>query len=93
MAAPAPGERQVDERKPARANGQSHGEALGEIARVEAIGALRHLTLLEEEIRADGSPDGVLDALLERSGRSAEPVVVVGSQKTLSVEIGPPSVG
>jgi hypothetical protein len=54
---------------------------------------LRHLTLLEEEIRADGSPDGVLDALLERSGRSAEPVVVVGSQKTLSVEIGPPSVG
>src|ERR1700749_2578191 len=89
MAAAAPRKRQVDERKSASADGQSDGEALGEIARVEAIGALCHLPLLEEDIRADRSPERMLDALLKSNQvRSAEPVVVVGRQQPLAVEIG-----
>src|SRR6516165_9228373 len=89
MPAASPGKRQVDEREAARPHSETDGEAVGEIAGVEAVGALSDFALLEQQVGADGAPQRVLDALLQRDQiRPAEPVVVIRCQQTLSVEVG-----
>src|SRR3954451_19413064 len=81
VASAAPGERQVDQRKPTCPHGETDGDALGVIAGAEAIASLRDLTLFEQEVRADRPPHRVLDALLEGDQvRSSKEVIVVGGQ-------------
>src|ERR1700716_4251432 len=84
-----PREGEIDQRKAARTKRQPDRIAVNEVAETERSALLRDLALLGEHVHTDRSPNGMLNALLQRDEvRPAKSIVGVAAQQPLAVDVG-----